>query len=241
MTPLLRATATPEDVIAREVLYKEIVAVFAQGTHYSVDVFTEDAGLETELGIDSVKQMELLSRLEERYRVPHRPGTFRMSDYDTLRKITDFVHHAIIANAVHIEEHITAVPLPTVAPAFVPSESDIERERIARLAAGASKSHARLTRDALQTEIIALFAEAMHYPPEVFSEDVELDAELGIDSVKQMELLSTLAVRYQLPARPDGFRLSEHGTLRKITDFLYDALSASSLHAVPRTPIYAVG
>jgi hypothetical protein len=48
-------------------------------------------------------------------------------------------------------------------------------------------------------------------------------------------------VRYQLPARPDGFRLSEHGTLRKITDFLYDALSASSLHAVPRTPIYAVG
>jgi acyl carrier protein len=164
-----------------------------------------------------------------------------MDDYDTLRKITDFIHHAIIANAVHIEEHITAVPLPTVAPAFVPSESDIERERTARLAASASNLHARLTRDVLQTEIVALFAEAMHYPPEVFSEDAELDAELGIDSVKQMELLSTLAVRYQLPPRPDGFRLSEYGTLRKITDFLHDALSGSSVQAAHRAPIYAVG
>jgi malonyl CoA-acyl carrier protein transacylase/acyl carrier protein len=241
VTPLLREASTPEDVIAREVLYREIVAVFAQGTNYAVDVFSEDAGLEAELGIDSVKQMELLSRLEARYRLPRRPGTFRMDDYDTLRKITDFIHHAIIADAVHIEEHITAVPLPTVAPAFVPSESDIERERTARLAASASNLHARLTRDVLQTEIVALFAEAMHYPPEVFSEDAELDAELGIDSVKQMELLSTLAVRYQLPPRPDGFRLSEYGTLRKITDFLQDALSGSSVQAAHRAPIYAVG
>ena len=61
----------------------------------------------------------------------------------------------------------------------------------------------------------------MEYPPEVFTEDVALEAELGIDSVKQMELLGKLETQFQLPPRPDTFRLSDYGTLRKITDFVY--------------------
>jgi acyl carrier protein len=241
---ILRSAATLDSAIrlpvTREALYKEIVAAFAQATDYPPEVFTEDVALEAELGIDSVKQMELLSRLEARHRLPRRPETFRLGDYGTLRKLTDFIHHSIIADSVHIEEHIIAVPLPTVAPAFVPSESDIERERIARLAA-CPRPGAGLTRAALQTEIVAQFAEAMHYPPQVFSEDVELEAELGIDSVKLMELLSRLEMRYQLPARPETFRLSDYSTLRKVTDFIHDALAGPLAHQALRTPVYAVG
>ena len=140
---------------------------------------------------------------------------------------------------MHIEEHIVAVPLPTVAPAFIPSESEVERERAARSAL--LRPGANLTREALQTEIVALFAEAMEYPPEVFAEDVDLEGELGIDSVKQMELLSKLETRYQLPSRPETFRLSDYDTLRKVTDFVYDAIALCISERVQRMPVYAVG
>jgi acyl transferase domain-containing protein len=223
----------------RDALFKEIVALYAEATQYPREVFTEDVALEASLGIDSVKQTALLSELEARYRLSPHPAAFRLSDYDTLRKITNFIHQTIIFDTMHIEEHITAVPLPTVAPAFVPSEGEVERERSARQAG--VQLGANLTRASLQTEIVALFAQAMEYPPEVFSEDVDLEGELGIDSVKQMELLSKMEMRYQLPPRPQTFLLSDYGTLRKVTDFIYQAIAMAASEKTQRLPIYAVG
>jgi acyl carrier protein len=226
---------------SREALYREIVAAFVEATGYPDHVFTEEAALDTTLGIDSLKQMEVLSELEARYHLPACLKLFRSGEQGTLRRITDFVYHALLADAVHIDEHITAVPLPTVAPAFVPSESDMERQRLARLAQSAARPGANLSRPALQLEIVALYADAMGYPPEVFTEDARLDTELGIDSVKQMELFSKLEARYQLPARPETFRLSDYGTMRKVTDFIYQGIGRPAAQSDERFPVYAVG
>ena len=231
------ATALPA---TRAALYEEIASMYADGLQCSRAMLREDAALGAELGIDSLKQMEMLAKLAERYRLPADPAAFRLNDHSTLRKIVDHIHQLIMFDSMHIEEHITAVPLPTVAPAFIPSEEEIERERQARLAS-AARAGANLTRAALQTEIVALFSEAMEYPPEVFAEDIDLEGELGIDSVKQMELLSKLEMRYQLPARPESFRLTDYGTLRKITDFIHQAIGSAGQDRPQRVPVYAVG
>ena len=64
----------------------------------------------------------------------------------------------------------------------------------------------------------ARYATALEYPVEVYSEDMELEADLGVDSVKQTELLSHAADRYQLPALPTDFRLSDYSTMGKVAD-----------------------
>jgi hypothetical protein len=69
-----------------------------------------------------------------------------------------------------------------------------------------------------------LYATAPEYPVELFTEDVELEADLGIDSVKQTELLSRAAERYHLSERPENFRLSEWSTKGSVTDFVFGAL-----------------
>ena len=51
--------------------------------------------LEAELGVDSVKQAELIARVAERYDMPPRPEDFRLGDYDTLGKVTDFVYSQV--------------------------------------------------------------------------------------------------------------------------------------------------
>jgi len=69
-------------------------------------------------------------------------------------------------------------------------------------------------------------ASALEHPVEVFTEDVELESELGVDSVKQTELLSRAVERYQLPARPADVRLSEYSAMGKVADFVLAAMPA---------------
>jgi acyl carrier protein len=54
---------------------------------------------------------------------------------------------------------------------------------------------------------------------------VELEADLGVDSVKQTELLSHATDRYQLPARPTDFRLSDYSKMGRVADFVFGALT----------------
>ncbi len=58
------------------------------------------------------------------------------------------------------------------------------------------------------------------------TEDVELEADLGVDSVKLTELRSHAADRYQLLVRPTDFRLSDYSTLGKVAGFVFGALTA---------------
>jgi acyl transferase domain-containing protein len=84
------------------------------------------------------------------------------------------------------------------------------------------------SRDQLLAELSDMYATALEYPVEVFTEDVELEADLGVDSVKQTELLARAAERYHLPERPENFRLSDWSTMGKVTDFVFGALGADA-------------
>jgi acyl transferase domain-containing protein len=65
-----------------------------------------------------------------------------------------------------------------------------------------------------------LYADALEYPEEVFEGGAQLEAELGVDSVKQLELLTRVSQTYGLPARESDFRLASYDTLDKVVDFV---------------------
>ncbi|AGP53845.1 acyltransferase domain-containing protein [Streptomyces rapamycinicus] len=86
-------------------------------------------------------------------------------------------------------------------------------------------------RDQLFGELRTLYAEALEYPEDVFEDEVQLESELGVDSVKQVELLSRVSSRYGLPPRESGFRLATYNTMGKITDFVLQQLNDQGAHA----------
>jgi len=53
--------------------------------------------------------------------------------------------------------------------------------------------------------------------------DLDLEADLGIDTVKQAELFATIRTNYDIPRRED-LRLAEYNTLKKVVGFVCDAL-----------------
>jgi acyl transferase domain-containing protein len=78
-------------------------------------------------------------------------------------------------------------------------------------------------RDAILSQLTDLYATALEYPAEVFAEDTELEGELGVDSVKQTELLGRVGEQFQLPPRPADFRPGPYNTLGKIADLVLSA------------------
>ncbi|NML34175.1 acyltransferase domain-containing protein [Paraburkholderia antibiotica] len=88
---------------------------------------------------------------------------------------------------------------------------------------------AAISRDQLFHELVAIYAEAMEYPPEVFTEAVELEAELGIDSVKQTEIIQRISKLYGLPPLPAGFRFGDFKAMGQIVDFVHTQMGASAV------------
>ena len=68
--------------------------------------------------------------------------------------------------------------------------------------------------------LLAIVADKTGYPPEMIDPDMGLDADLGIDSIKRVEILS--ALQEQLPDAPavKPEHLGTLQTLRQIAEFL---------------------
>ena len=64
-----------------------------------------------------------------------------------------------------------------------------------------------------------LIADKTGYPPEMLEDDMDLEGELGVDSIKQVEILS--ALREQMPNLPEvePEQIAELRSIRKIADF----------------------
>ncbi|MCX2954718.1 acyltransferase domain-containing protein [Lentzea sp. NEAU-D7] len=70
----------------------------------------------------------------------------------------------------------------------------------------------------LVDELRTLYASAVGYPEEVFEADIELEADLGIDSIRQTELLQRARQKYDLPEA--DIRITDYTTLESIAGLL---------------------
>jgi NAD(P)-dependent dehydrogenase (short-subunit alcohol dehydrogenase family)/acyl carrier protein len=107
-----------------------------------------------------------------------------------------------------------------------------------------------LDRETLLARLLELVSERTGYPKEALSIDLDLEADLGIDSIKRVEILGTLAD--SIGTRADGRqpqlemeKLSVIKTLRGIADYIVSALEEPAADAAangpPAAPATAVG
>jgi 3-oxoacyl-(acyl-carrier-protein) synthase/NAD(P)-dependent dehydrogenase (short-subunit alcohol dehydrogenase family)/uncharacterized ubiquitin-like protein YukD len=77
--------------------------------------------------------------------------------------------------------------------------------------------------EAIKSFVIGLVSEKTGYPAEMLDLDLDLEADLGIDTVKQAELFAAVRTQYGIPRR-ENLRLSDYNTLTKVIGFVTDAL-----------------
>ncbi len=180
-------------------LIREVVA---DKTGYPVDAIGTDLDLEADLGIDSIKRVEILSALRQtRPELPAIPPEL----LGTLRTIDSIVSwYSEVSPNSGIDTEI--VPEP-------PRQQPTATEE-----------------DGVESIIVSVISEKTGYPAEAIGTDLDLEADLGIDSIKRVEILSAIRERKpQLPAIPPELL----GTLRSIDSIVGWYLENSSTVATP--------
>jgi enoyl-[acyl-carrier protein] reductase III len=207
-------TGLAEDGI--DPLLESIQDVFAEVTRYPKEILDPHAGLEEDLGIDSVKLGEVFSVLRERYTLPAELDMPRES-LGTIAGITEALRHHLAVRPTEPPAASArgAAPSPVTAPASAVDVDDL---------------------------IVEVFAEVTRYPREILDLGADLEEDLGIDSVKLGEVFSVLRERYQLPAELDIPR-EKLRSLRDIAAGLRPYVGASSSPSVesPAAPAPVTG
>ncbi|TDD93801.1 acyltransferase domain-containing protein [Actinomadura rubrisoli] len=85
-------------------------------------------------------------------------------------------------------------------------------------------AHPTDRRQDILRELREMYAARLGYPPEALAEDAELEVDLGVDSIKQAELLTRVGEQYGLPSPAENARLSDLLTLADVADLVADHL-----------------
>ena len=184
--------ATPPAAAGADEIQNTLVAVVSELTGYPTEMLEMSMDIEADLGIDSIKRVEILSAMEAR--MPHLPQVTpdMVGTLKTLGQICDF----LAAGGGQPQAAVTGAPVGVATPPA---------------AAGA---------DEIQNTLVAVVSELTGYPTEMLEMSMDIEADLGIDSIKRVEILSAMEARMpHLPqVTPD--MVGTLKTLGQICDFL---------------------
>jgi acyl transferase domain-containing protein/NAD(P)-dependent dehydrogenase (short-subunit alcohol dehydrogenase family) len=141
-----------------------LLSVVSDLTGYPVEMLGLDMDIESDLGIDSIKRVEILSALEEKM-----PGLPQVSPelLGRLNTLGQVIGHL---------ESDTAYAGPS--DPTMPSETSIIAGKQAQ--------------DQIADKLLSIVSELTGYPVEMLGLDMDIESDLGIDSIKRVEILSAL-------------------------------------------------
>ncbi len=134
----------------------------------------------------------------------------------------------------------TDARVPVTAPAVHLVGAPLAAPKTSITNQGAASSAPRQDTDNITETLLAVVSEKTGYPVEMLEPEMELDADLGIDSIKRVEILSALQER--LPGAPviGPEQLGSLHTLGEIARYL-GAGSVGAPLAAPKSPITSQG
>jgi acyl transferase domain-containing protein/NAD(P)-dependent dehydrogenase (short-subunit alcohol dehydrogenase family)/acyl carrier protein len=224
------AAMTTANVVAEKVL-----GVVAEKTGYPRDMLELDLDLEADLGIDTVKQAEVFALVRETFNIP-RQDTVKLRDYPTLRHVIGFVeqNRPDLAAAVPFP---APVPAPAAVPAPIPPIAGVgvANPPLASHSPVATTASAVGSGNPIEEKVLELVAGKTGYPRDMLELDLDLEADLGIDTVKQAEVFALVRETFSIP-RQDDVKLRDYPTLRHVIGFVNKYLPAAA-PAAPAAPV----
>ena len=219
VTPAAAASAPASGgVSGTDAVLAKVMQVIAEKTGYPVDMLDPDLDLEADLGIDTVKQAEMFAAIREAYDIP-RDENLKMRDFPTLGHVAQFVYdrRPDLASA-----KVTAFPA-SAASAAVPITAAVVEVQAAENAVPAKSTTATSdsAADPVREKVIQIIAEKTGYPVDMLDPDLDLEADLGVDTVKQAEMFAAIREVYDIP-RDENLKMRDFPTLAHTVQFVYD-------------------
>ncbi|ACN16274.1 predicted polyketide synthase [Desulforapulum autotrophicum HRM2] len=176
--------------------------IIAEQTGYTTDMLESDLDLEADLGIDTVKQVEIFAKAASHFGLSV-PEDLKLRELNTIEKLVTFLD--AMAGSDDTPAEVSSKP-STAEVTTHPSET-------------VSGTQATETLETVKK----IIAEQTGYTTDMLEPDLDLEADLGIDTVKQVEIFAKAASHFGLSV-PEDLKLRELNTIAKLVTFL-DAMA----------------
>jgi malonyl CoA-acyl carrier protein transacylase len=180
-----------------------LLNVVSEKTGYPLEMLSLDMSLDTDLGIDSIKRVEILSALQEKLPWSAAVNPEELGTFQFLQHIVEFIVAGRPAIATSTQTAVAAEAKQTA-----PANNNFEKV------------------------LLNIVSDKTGYPIEMLDLEMNLDSDLGIDSIKRVEILSALQEAMpELPTvSPD--ELGQLQTLRSITE-LFESEQTAEISGAP--------
>ena len=202
--PVPVAVSAPDDPVKGRIL-----ALVVEKTGYPSDMLDLDLDLEADLGVDTVKQAEMFAAIREIYNIP-RDESRKLRDYPTLAHVIRFVYE----RRPDLSPQQTVTPKVEAVPVLPATPAVNVREPIA-------SPQQSVTSDVVKERILELVVEKTGYPKDMLDLDLDLEADLGVDTVKQAEMFAAIREIYNIP-RDESRKLRDYPTLAHVIRFVFE-------------------
>ena len=208
---------TNSDQIDRRILTQFIIDFIVEHTGYPLEMIEPSWDLEADLGVDSIKQVQLFGELRQTF------------DLDTSRFREVTVHS--INDICDVILEFYEQPQPSIQQSVAPEQ--VVPTYALETSLPISLSSNEITADVLESFIIDFVVEHTGYPLDMIDLEAELESDLGIDSIKLAQLVGEIrsSFDYELTIE-DRQDFIACRTLRDIGQvFLNKSIALSDLHA----------
>lgn len=184
--------------------------VVAEKTGYPRDILQLDMEMESGLGIDSIKRVEILAEMQQQ--LPH------LNDMDT----STLAESGTLGEVLHAIEQIQAESLPPAQAlaSRASSSTPITYDDPAPEPAGIL--------DEIQEIFLQVVADKTGYPRNILQGDMEMESGLGIDSIKRVEILSEMQQRLPQLDQMDPSELASAQTINDVINFIHSSYTTPS-------------
>ena len=167
--------------------------------------------IEADLGIDSIKRVEIMWALQEQFQDLPQIGAEDIAELRTVGQIIEHVK-TILPYAGEVTTPEPDFPEKAVSST---TSSDSARNGNGSVAASLSSVPGEIA-----PALLSIIGEKTGYPVEMLELSMDMEADLGIDSIKRVEIM--WALQEQLPHLPQvsGSEIGELRTLKEIVDHL---------------------
>jgi acyl transferase domain-containing protein/acyl carrier protein/NAD(P)-dependent dehydrogenase (short-subunit alcohol dehydrogenase family) len=233
-----QVVAAPTATIDLSDLGKNLLAITSDKTGYPIEMLEMDMDMEADLGIDSIKRVEILGGLQEMYPDLPKPNVEDLGELRTIGQVVEYlqshagqsatveittfqVKTATSIQAIAAPESIETVevtnPEPVVSIAPIPV-----KETVALIPEPESAVTEAPTTDLskLADNLLAITSDKTGYPVEMLELDMDMEADLGIDSIKRVEILGALQEMYPDLPKPNVEELGELRTIGQIVLYI---------------------
>jgi acyl carrier protein len=198
ITPLVDEKSMDNDV-----LMQMLLSIVSDKTGYPVEMLAVDMDMEADLGIDSIKRVEIMGALQDQYPDLLDIDAESLAELRTLAQIVRTIEKSDEVVSKVSELHLD---VPETSPAHVDAASLLPK--------------VDLTLTEMKATLLDIVSEKTGYPTEMLELNMDMEADLGIDSIKRVEILGSLQDRYPNIPEIHADVLSDLRTLQQIIDYI---------------------